>query len=291
MFKTLNTSSAEAHAHKTLLYAHHGFGKTYQFRYYRELYGRGLIISGESGLSSVSDCDIDFLPFTSWDGPHNPDDGVYSFMGIIRMLKDVDLKAAGFNWIGIDSVTEMSERCLQHFQKLHEDLAASSGKKMDGFAVWGDYERAMIGALKWVRDLPVHVLVTALAMEEDDDNGQTHYWPMVKMKKVAKHIPALFDHVFCGIRKTVELEQPGGGLDARVARFIITEEVKGWHGKTRDPRRRLKPIERGASILNLHQRIAMSDADFAAYSDTMKGAPKEEEKSPEAPKEPSGEPF
>lgn len=288
MFKTLNTKDADAHAHKTLLYAHHGFGKTYQFRYYRELYGRGLIISGESGLSSVSDCDIDFLPFSSWDGKHDPDKGVYSFMGIIRMLKDVDLKAAGFNWIGIDSVTEMSERALAHFQQLHEDAASSSGKKMDGFAVWGDYERAMIGALKWVRDLPVHVLVTALAMEEDDDNGQTNYWPMVKMKKVAKHIPALFDHVFCGIRKTAEVEG-SGGIDARVARFIITEEVKGWHGKTRDPHRRLKPIERSANILQLHQRMAMTPEAYERYVSAVEGGTSKAEEVAKKPTTSEGE--
>lgn len=262
MFKTLNTADKSAHAHKTLLYAHHGFGKTYQFRHYREEYGRGLIISGESGLSSVADCDIEFLPFSSWDGEHDPDMGVYSFVGIVRMLRDVDLVAEGFTWIGIDSLTEMSERCLSHYQALHEAQARADNKKMDGFAVWGDYERAMIGYLKWVRDLPLHVLVTALAMEEEDDNGQTHYWPMLKMKKVAKHVPALFDHVFCGIRHTVEQDAGGGSTVTRVQRQIITDEVRGWHGKTRDPRQRLRAIENNPNVIALHKRMLMDDEEF-----------------------------
>lgn len=256
----MKTSDATAHAHKTLLYAHHGYGKTYQFRHYRKAYGRGLIISGESGLSSVSDVDIDFLPFSSWDGEHNPDEGVYSFVGIIRMLREIDLKAEGINWIGIDSLSEMSDRCLIHFQKYHEEKAKKEGKKLDGFASWGDYERAMMGYLKWVRDLPVHVLVTALAVEEEDDNGATHYWPMVKMKKLGKHIPALFDHVFCGMRKVVDDER-----GVRVGRFIITDEVRGWHGKTRDPRQRLEPIERSGNITHLHTRMAMSDEAYEKY--------------------------
>jgi hypothetical protein len=264
MFKTMKTSDVEVHRHKTLLYAHHGYGKTYQFRHYREMYGPGLIISGESGLSSISDCDIDFLPFSSWDGEHDPAKGVYSFVGIVSMLRGIDLRAEGINWIGIDSLTEMSERCLGHYQKVSDDAARATGKKPDGFAVWGDYERAMIGYLKWVRDLPVHVLVTALAMEEEDDNGSLHYWPLLKMKKVAKHVPALFDHVFCGIRRTVETPLPDGTTATRVARYLITDEVKGWHGKTRDPRQRLRPVEHTGNIAALHKRMAMSEEDFAA---------------------------
>ena len=35
----------------------------------------------------------------------------------------------------------------------------------------GSLERKITAALKWVRDLPMHVLITALAAEEADDNG------------------------------------------------------------------------------------------------------------------------
>jgi hypothetical protein len=257
MFKVFNTSDATVHHHKTLLYGHHGWGKTSQFRHYQEAFGKGLIISGESGLSSISDANIDFLPFSSWDGAHDPDNGVYSFVGIVKMLKTDDFRNAGYKWIGIDSLTEMSERCLSHFQQFHEAKAAADNKKVDGFASWGDYERAMIAYLKWVRDLPMHVLVTALAADEEDDNGQTHYWPAIKMKKVAKLVPGLFDNVFCGVRQTVEVEgRP------RISRLLITEEVKGWHGKVRSAKPRLRPVEPISNVVELHKRIAMNDAEF-----------------------------
>ncbi len=254
MFKTLKTSSHDAHKHKTLLVAHHGWGKTYQARYYAETYGKGLIVSGESGLASLADCDIDFLPASSWDGDHFPELGVYSFVGIFKMIGLPEFKEAGYNWIAIDSVTEMSERCLDHFQAKHV------GNK-NGFELWGDYERAIIGWLKWVRDLPVHVLVTSLAGEEEDDNGMTNYWPMVKMKKVAKHLPSLFDHVMCGVRQTKAGEN---GAMPTVTRYIVTEEVKGWHGKVRDPRNRVKPVEKCSNIVELHKRMAMSEEEYQA---------------------------
>ena len=42
-----STSTAGAQHHKTLVYGHHGWGRTYQCRFYAEEYGKGLIISGE----------------------------------------------------------------------------------------------------------------------------------------------------------------------------------------------------------------------------------------------------
>ena len=43
-----------------------------------------------------------------------------------------------------------------------------------------------------------------LGEEEKNDNDAVEYWPMVQQTKVAKKLPALFDHVFCGLRSTDE---------------------------------------------------------------------------------------
>lgn len=245
MFKTMSTSDvARDEPTKTLLYAHHGYGKTYQCRYYQKRYGKGLIISGEAGLKSIEDVAIDYLPFSSWDGKHNPDDGVYSFRGIWKMINSPEFKEAGFKWIAIDSLTEMSERLIEHLEKEHE------GNK-NGFQLWGDYNRIMLGALKTIRDLPLHVYVTCLAKEEKDANDVTHYWPLVKGGSVSKHVPALFDHVLCGVRVTETNDQG----KPKVTRYIVTDEVSGWHGKTRDPRNRLKPFEKCDDVTELLNRM------------------------------------
>ncbi len=229
---------------KVLLYAHHGWGKTYQCRFYQKRFGKGLIISGEAGLKSVEDVDIDYLPFTSWDKEHNPDEGVYSFKGIINMLNTPEFKSAGYKWIAIDSLTEMSERLIEQLEEEH--------KGGNNFALWGDYNRLMLGALKWVRDLPYHVYVSALAKEEKDANDVTQYWVLVKGASVSKHVPALFDHVFCGVRTT---EKTDNGLP-KVRRYVVTDEVSGWHGKTRDPRNLLAPFEEVDDITELLARMS-----------------------------------
>ena len=68
---------------------------------------------------------------------------------------------------------------------------------------------------------------------------------------MSKHVPALFDHVLCGVRITDTNDQG----KPKVQRYIVTDEVSGWHGKTRDPRNRLKPYEKSDDITELLTRM------------------------------------
>ena len=246
MFNVMKTSDIQkGGAIKLLLYAHHGFGKTFQCRYFQKRYGKGLILSGEAGLKSVEDVNIDYLPFTSWDGKLDPENGDYSFTGIVKMLQSKEFKEAGYKWIAIDSLTELSERLIEHLEKQHENSS-------NGFALWGDYSRLMLGSLKWIRDLPIHVYITCLAKEEKDANDVTQYWPLVKGTAVSKHVPALFDHVMCGVRKT---ETNDKGIP-KVKRYIVTDEVSGWHGKVRDPLNTLSAFEEVNDVTELLARMS-----------------------------------
>ena len=243
-------------AQKTLLYTHHGWGKTHQGQHFANAYGKGLIISGESGLRTLMMHDIDYLPFNSWDGDMDPVNNRYSFKGIIEWIHEAPEFAANeYQWIMVDSLSELAERCLEHA----EAKQAKSGKK-DGFAIWGDYDKAITSALKWIRDLPYHVLVTALAKESTNDNGSVEYWPNVPGNAVGRKLPGLFDNVLCGVRVTT-----GDRTSPEIRRYIVTEEVRGWHGKVRDPRQRLKPIEDADNIAELLSRIKMSDDAFKKY--------------------------
>jgi hypothetical protein len=223
--------------HKVFLYAHHGWGKTTQCRHLLNAYGKGLIISGESGLKSLSDVDIPYLEFRSWD----------QFKEIINLIDKTDLVKEGYRWLAVDSITEVSDRLIEHLESVHAD-------SNNGFQMWTDYSRYMIGAMKWLRDRPMHVLMTSLAAEETDDNGRTHYWPLVKGAKVSKQIPGLYDHVWAGVRST-----SGDASNPVIERYLITEEVHGWHGKSRDPRRRLKPVEKSSNVADLLLRIDMPE--------------------------------
>jgi len=183
MFKPRQTSDASIrNTSKSLIYALHGYGKTTQCKYYQETFGRGFIISGEGGLVSISDADIDYLPFSSWDGKHDPDNGVYSFRGLCSIIADPKsgFSKAGYKWIAIDSLTEASDLLHREMERKFADdkkWIQNSGE---------EFAKNMIGSLKFIRDLPYHVLVTALAKDEEDDNGRATYWPHVHGKAVSK---------------------------------------------------------------------------------------------------------
>lgn len=251
MFKPMNTSDENILLRKVLMYAHHGWGKTSQAANYQKTLGKGFIISGESGLSSIRSAGIDYLPFSSFDGRHDPANNVYSFKGICEMMTTKEFKDAGYQWIMVDSLTELSDLALAHVEAQHK------GEK-NGFKVWGDYASLLIGACKWVRDLPYHVVVTALAKEESNDNGEIEYWPMVKGSAVQKQLPGIFDCVLCGVRTTSV--EPSGAV--RIRRLIVTDEYKGWHGKVRDEKRRLKSVEDVADITELFAKMDASDEEF-----------------------------
>ena len=277
MFKVLNTSDDTTSYRKVLLYALHGWGKTTQAKYYKARYGKGLILSGESGLSSIRSEGIDYLPFSSWDGEsqkgggtlhdplmkHDPANGVYTFRGIIGMLSSPDFKAMGYKWIMIDSLTELADMAHRH-AKLTAEANPGKDGKVNVFSIWEDYAAALVGACKWIRDLPMHVIVTSLAKESDDPNGGKEYWPMVKGSAVMTLLPGIFDCVLCGVRR-VEGDSSDQSAQPKTVRYIVTDEYRGWHGKVRDEKRRLKPVERECDITKLFDRMEMPDNDYEQY--------------------------
>ena len=104
MFKVMSTADLQQSGPtKVLLYAHHGWGKTYQCRHYQKRYGKGLILSGEAGLKSVEDVGIDHLPFfMGWKARSRQ--RTYSFRGIVKMMMSDDFQAMGYKWIALDSL-------------------------------------------------------------------------------------------------------------------------------------------------------------------------------------------
>ena len=247
----LHTSAATmVGGHKVLLYSRHGWGKTTQALHMQKHFGPGFIISGEGGLRSVGDTHIDYLPFQSWDGENDPANGIYSLKAIMDWVRTDDFKSRGYKWIMLDSLTEASDMLLAD---LHAKTA-KSGKaddKKNGFKIWEDYAIEMLGRLKMIRDLPYHFVVTALAKDETDADGNVTYWPAIKGNVVAKQLCGIFDHVLAGVRVT---KRDGDGDDAKevVKRYIVTDEIRGYVGKVRDPNRSLsQPFWEGGDITEL----------------------------------------
>jgi len=271
MIKPLNTADHTTAYNKVLLYAMHGWGKTTQAKYYKEAYGNGLIISGESGLASVRSDGIDYVRFTAWDN-ENPNatkgDDDHSFTDITKWIMSDDFKSKDYKWIMIDSLTELSDHAMKWAEsEANKKENLNREGKVNAFMIWDLYGTRMIGACKFIRDLPMHVVVTALAKEGEDDNGNADNWPMVKGQQVQKQLAGIFDCVFCGIKRPEQdLQNPTA--PPRIVHYIIADEYKGWHGKARDEKRRLRAVEKESNIAVLLGRMGMSDEDYEQYLKT-----------------------
>lgn len=264
-FKPRNTATDTiiATSSKTLLYAHHGFGKTTQARYYKRRFGKGYIISGEAGLKSIASEGIDFDIFNSYhedEGREDQSNRLFALRTIAKMIGSKAFRDAGYKWIMLDSLSEASDLCFRHY-----DEVESKKTKKNNWDLYQEYGDNFTAFVRWLRDLPYHVIVTALVKEEKDDNGSVHYWPMLQGQKVARKLPGMFDNVFAGQRMTVYDPSDLTRSNPTIVRRIVTDEINGWHGKARDEHNRLAPVEHEADVTELLTRIELSPAAYDAY--------------------------
>lgn len=243
----MKTSDVSTSFRKTMLYAVHGFGKTTQAKHFQREYGKGFIISGEAGLSSIRSENIDYLPFASFDGPVDESKGIYSFIHICRLIASDEFKAAGYKWIMLDSLTELSDMVFSWAETKAIATAAETNKKVNGFDTWGDYKDKMIGACKFIRDLPYHVVITALTKTTENDDGDISHVPLLQGNAVQAQVPGIFDNVLCGVMKTIKNDQ---GIP-ELKRFVVTTGYAGWQGKVRDESGTVQTIEETGDITTI----------------------------------------
>lgn len=251
MFRPLNTKDETTSFRKTLLYSMAGWGKTTQAKHFKRVYGKGFIISGEAGLSSVRSEGIDYLPFMSLDGPVDHSKGIYSFVEICKLIMSDDFKAAGYKWIMLDSLTELSDLTFEWAESEAIRNAAITGKKVNGFEQWGLYKDKMVGACKFIRNLPCHVIITALLKNGEDDNKDPLRQPLVQGSAVQAQLPGIFDNVFCGISKDVKAADG----KSETKRFVITANTNGYVGKVRDEHNVVQIIEETGDVTTLLAKL------------------------------------
>jgi hypothetical protein len=260
-FKPMNTKDESTSFQKTLLYASHGFGKTTQAKHYQAHYGKGFILSGEAGLSSIRSAGLDYLPFTSFDGPCDAASNVWSFVGILRAMSTPEFKAMGYKWVMLDSLTELSDMIMTWASNKAIREAAEAGKKVNGFDKYGDYADKMIGACKYIRDLPCHVIISSLAQEvENEESGTKDIVPLIQGGKVKAQVPGIFDNVFGGVMTTSKATKD---VPAETKRHLITGKYGGWQGKVRDEHGSCQLVEETGNVIDLLKKIEGSQKRVA----------------------------
>lgn len=138
-----------------------------------------LIVSAESGLLCLSDKNIAVLEVGNFADVQN----AYS-----AISKSAEF--AKYKYIVVDSLTEISDMVIGFLEREPEFKDPKNTIKM-----WGEYSKKMTALIKRFRDMPRHVIFTALP-DDVNDGGVIVKKPMIKGQAVQALLPSYFDEVF-----------------------------------------------------------------------------------------------
>ncbi len=168
--------------------------------------GSPVIISAEAGLLSLRHHDIPVIQVTTLDDVHE----AYRF---ITESQD----AAHFDWVCLDSITEIAEVCL--------DAAKKSNK--DPRAAYGVLQEQMGGLIRAFRDIPQRNVFMSCkqVMQDDQTTGAKLYFPSMPGAKLGQGLGYFFDEVFA-----LRVDK---GPDGQVARWLQTGRDFQYEAKDR----------------------------------------------------------
>jgi len=133
-----------------------------------------------------------------------------------------------FRWVFIDSLTEISSRCVEAMQ-------AKYPNKADSFSLWGEYNQLMTHIVKGFRDLLEYsVIFTCLPTCEKDEMNRRFLGPAVSGSSLKERLTSYFDEVLY-----MDTQKGEDGSDYRV---FITQPWQRYPAKDRSGK--LKLIEK-----------------------------------------------
>jgi len=162
-----------------------GIGKTSLLRTITNGSGeKTCVLSAESGLLAVRD----LVKAGSIEGFE-----IFSlkdFKEAYDMLASKEEMKKRYDWIFIDSLTEISSRCV-------EAMKAKYPSNSDSFKLWGDYTDTMTAMIKGFRDLQDYsVVFTCLPTVEKDENNRRFTGAAVAGSQLKERLASYFDEVF-----------------------------------------------------------------------------------------------
>jgi hypothetical protein len=182
---------------------------------------RVCVLSAESGLLSVRDLVAAGLVEGYEIGSFEDMRDAYQVLATDKEMQ------ARYQWVFIDSLTEIAARCEESMKQKHQ-------KGSDAFKMWGEYTDLMTAHIKGFRDLSYYsVVFSCLPTTEKDQDNKRFVAPAVAGKGLKEKLPSYFDEVFY----MDVIADPSGGT----YRALYTQPYNNYPAKDRSGR--LLPVE------------------------------------------------
>ena len=195
-----STSNVHLNGVKLLVYSQSGAGKTTLIK----TLPSPIIISAESGLLSLEDCDIPYIEVNDMASLKEAYEYVTSD------------ECSQFKSIALDSISEIAEVVL----------AAEKKKSKDGRMAYGEMDTQVTEIIRAFRDIPnKHVYFTAKLEKQQDEMGRVMYFPSLPGNKTAQKLPFFFDFVMA-----LRIERDA---DGNTQRALMVESDGLWLAKQR----------------------------------------------------------
>lgn len=138
--------------------------------------GRPIIISAEAGLLSLRGVEIPVIEVSTMADIHE----AYAYLA--------SPEGQQFDWICIDSISEIAEVVLAAEKKATKDPRAAYGALAD----------QMHDLVRAFRDLPRNVYMSAKQdRQKDEMSGAMLYGPAMPGQRLAQQLPYMFDEMLC----------------------------------------------------------------------------------------------
>lgn len=194
------TSEVHSNGVKMLCYGASGAGKTTLIK----TLPNPIIISAESGLLSLEDCDIPYIEVTDMQSLKD----AYEFV--------TSPECAQFDSIALDSISEIAEVVLN----------AEKKKAKDARLAYGEMDNQMTEIIRAFRDIQgKNVYFSAKLEKQQDEMGRMMYFPSLPGNKTAQKLPYFFDMVFA-----LRVEKDSEGVPQRA---LMVESDGSWLAKQR----------------------------------------------------------
>lgn len=231
------TTTAQALADNGIKVLAHGPAGTGKTTLCATTGGSPVIISAEAGLMSLRHCNIPVIEVKSLDDVGE----AYRFI-----TESSDAK--GFDWVCLDSISEIAEVCLDAAKKATKDPRQA----------YGALQEQMGSLIRAFRDLPQRNVYFSCKQQrmEDQVTGAQLYFPSLPGAKLGQGIGYFFDEVFA-----LRVERD---TDGNVTRWLQTGRDFQYEAKDRSGALDMFEVPDLSSIAKkIHAAPGVKSADAA----------------------------